>query len=733
MRRALIINGLIAALALGTLGVVWATRDAPTTGELTARKSKLLGSWDKAGVSRIRLSRGGQRVELVRDASVGVEGDFRIVKPWQERADIATVNALLGSLDLASSLRSAEGVDRKLAGLERPLLEISLEMSGKIYTLKLGGPAPTPSGARYLEASGGDDPARVVLVSSGVVSELDVPFDKLREPRLLSLEQRELASLTITHAAGRVELVQQRPSGGVIEETGRVFFVKRGGARELADREAVLRAITGLSRLVASQFVEPEQARAALAQDATAIHVNLELIAKAGPPITLTLGAACPSAPDQKLAMRETARGAARAGCVPADVVEALRLVESQVALETPFAARVDEVVSISISSQRPVKQQAHSITRLDLLRKDTAFQLRSPSEAAVSLEAGNERIQAIVRARVTRPSAAQPDAGFGRGGYVSISTVAHEDQLASERIMLGTPRPDGSRCLKRDLDDVVLCVDAEAAKAFLPDPTLLRGSTVTSFAAADAKQLSIESPGLRQTVVRRDDGSFTLEEPEGFSHDGALVTDLVQTLGSLHAERWVAPLAKPEHGLENPRLRARVTMVGPAVVHELMVGAPTNGGYFAQLFEAPGVFVLARSTVDALEAPLIDRSLSPLPPEKLAAIELTQASRSLKLVKAGDSFTSANLAPARVAQLVETLRSLRADFTVHLGAERANERLRPPSLAITFSATSGERYVLRVGARDTIDGARIAYARLDSVNATFALAAGTLAALQDF
>jgi hypothetical protein len=167
--------------------------------------------------------------------------------------------------------------------------------------------------------------------------------------------------------------------------------------------------------------------------------------------------------------------------------------------------------------------------------------------------------------------------------------------------------------------------------------------------------------------------------------------------------------------------------------VHVLLVGAATSGGYFARLYEDPGVFLLARSTVDALEAPLIDRSLSPVAPEQLSQIELKQGARAVKLVKNGDTFGSPDLPAARAAALAETLRSLRADFTVHLGPERASEQLRPASATITFTASSGERYTLRIGARDTIDGARIAFARIDSVNATFALAASTVAALQDF
>lgn len=730
MRRALIVNGVIVALALGTLGVVWATRDAPSTGELLARKHKLLGVWDKARVSRIRLSRGGQQLELVRDASAGVEGDFRIVKPWQERADIATVNALLGSLDLATSLRSAEGVDRERAGLNRPLLEISLEMSGTSHVLKLGAPAPSPAGARYLEATSGGGPPQVVVVSAGLVAELDVPFDKLREPRLLSLEQRDLASLTITHAAGKVEVVHSKPAA---DASGTTLLVQRGERRELADRDALLRILTALSRLVTPQFVEPEQARSLIAKDATSIRVKLERVAKAGPAITLGLGGACPSATEQKLVLVETPPSAPRAGCMPADIVEALRAVERDVVLETPFAARVDEVKSIHISSEPQAKDARPRPTRLDLARKDVGFVMSSPAQGEVSLEAGNERIQAIVRARTTRPSSPVAADEHWQDGWIRVDVLAQDGSVDSEEVRLGKLRPDGSRCLKRQLDDVVLCIDAETAQAFLPDATLLRGSTVTSFAAADVKQVSIEAPELRQSIVRNDDGSFTLQEPKGFAHDGALVTDVVQALGSLRAERWVAPSQSAEHGLDSPRLRARVTLTGPGIVHELLIGAATRGGYFARLYEDPGVFVLARSTVEALGAPLIDRALCPVAPEKLSQIELKRGARTVKLTKNGDTFGSPDLPATRAAALAETLRSLRADFTVHVGPERPSERLRPASTTITFRASTGEHYDLRIGARDTIEGASIAFARIDSVNATFALAASTAAALQDY
>jgi hypothetical protein len=53
--------------------------------------------------------------------------------------------------------------------------------------------------------------------------------------------------------------------------------------------------------------------------------------------------------------------------------------------------------------------------------------------------------------------------------------------------------------------------------------------------------------------------------------------------------------------------------------------------------------------------------------------------------------------------------------------------------MSVRFVDNRGQARKLTIGARDTWQGASIAYARLEGVNATFALAAATLTALQDF
>jgi len=203
MRRQVLVNGALLALALGTLGVVWATRQAPSTAELEARKDKLFPSYRRDDVTRLRLSDDKQQLELVRSGESGEPGDFRIVKPWAERADVATVSQLLGSLDLASALRPADGVSPEQAGTRTHALRIELEMAGKSLRVTLGAAAPAPAGARYAEVEAAGV-TKLFVVSQGVAGELSVPFEKFRETRLLEYGSRDFARLAFERGRRKI-------------------------------------------------------------------------------------------------------------------------------------------------------------------------------------------------------------------------------------------------------------------------------------------------------------------------------------------------------------------------------------------------------------------------------------------------------------------------------------------------------------------------------------------------
>jgi Domain of unknown function (DUF4340) len=704
MRRQLFVNGALVALALGTLGVVWATREAPTTAELTARKNKLLPDFKKELVSRIVLSRGGHELEL----EAATPGEFRIVKPWPERADVATVSQLLGSLDLASALRSAEDVSTGQAALGSGALSIRVEMGAKYAVLALGGPAPSPTGAHYAEVTS-DGVSKRYVVTAGVAAELGLPFDKFREPRLLEYGRSELAKISLVQGNDKLELTQAEHGA---------FFVELGGSRELASRDVVERLLTAFARLSTEQFVEADAARQALS--GSTLRATLTLTDKQAQPITLAFGT-CPSDPAQALVLKEQAGKGPRAGCIPADVGAALRVNAADARLSGPFAARVDEVEELRVSQ---------GSQKLDLARKDRGFLLRAPSNTEVPLDAGNARISAILSAKGQRPTAPKlAELGLlPSQGDVSIQ-IAGADEAAhrSERVLVGKKQPDGGVCVQRLADQIVLCFDAEVAHAFEPDATLLKGLNLFRFAPSELQSFTLEAKGLRQTVKRSPEGGYTLEEPKGFKHDGALVADAVQTLGTLQAVRWVPAGDPASVGLEPPRLRVSITLAEGAGSRDLFVGGPTAGGFFARASTDPGVFVLSRSNLDALATPLIERALLPVPEAELASIQVDSSGRSQLATRVDERWQG-----ALSADVVEAILALKAEQTAHLGAELPAEGLAKPATTVRFTAKTGQQFRLRVGASDTLSGSPIAYARLDGVDATFALSARAATMLRD-
>jgi hypothetical protein len=704
MRQQLLVNGALLALALGTLGVVWATREAPTTSELASRKDKLLPSFRKDAVSRLVVSHDGR--ELVLEATT--PGEFRIVAPWPERADVATVNQLLGAIDLASALRPAPGVSVETAGIGGQAPAIRVEMAGKSQTIRLGGPAPTPSGARYAEVEEGGARQRYV-VTQGVATELSVPFDKFRESRLLEYGRSELARITLGEGMAKVQLDLG---------THGISFTLPNGQRELCNHEVTDRLLTALSRLVTEQFVEVDEARKALSTGAQ--RLELTLTDKTAPPITLRLGPTCPKEPTQALLLLERPGKPGRAGCIPQEVAQGLHASVDELRWAGPFGVRTDEIEELRIT---------RGTQKLELARKDKAFVLRAPGNSEVPLDAGNARISAIVDAKGERPTSHDlAELGLSpAAGELSIQIAGAEASThRSEVVSVGKPRRDGSVCLKRG-DGVVLCFGTEAARAFEPDASLLKGLNIFSFAPSALASFTVEAAGLHETVRRSGDGGYQLEEPKGFKHDGSLVADAVQALGTLQAVRWAAAGAETSHGLAPPRLHVSVKLAGDAGQRILDIGAATSGGFFARASSDPGVFVVPRSVFEALSAPLIERALVPVPEAEVVRIQLESGGHTVTATRAADRWQG----PLK-SEAIEAILSLKAEQAVHLGPPRAHEGFVKPSLTLRFTAKNGQQYRLLVGARDTLDDSPIVYARLDGVDATFALSERTATMLRD-
>lgn len=688
MQKALLLNGALIALALGSLGVVWATRDAPTTGDVLARKNQLFPELSLAKISAVELSNGERTLELRREGS-----EFRIVAPWSERADVATMNKWLNAADMAMVERPADGVSDARAGFGPSAFRAQIDAGGELLKLTLGGPAPTPTGARYakVEAAGR---TRIGVVRGSVASELEIPFDQFRETRLLEYGRRELAKLTLESSAGTIEL-EQRERGA--------FFVRVGSRWELAHPRAVRVIVEHLARLTTERFIEPEAARAALG--ASPVRLKLEPRDAPDSPVSLTLGGSCPSDAQLAVLLREQPGRAARAGCVDTSVVRGLSLEADAARLRGPFAAEADEIEELRV---------VRGAQKLELSRKDNGFVLRAPTSSEVPLNVGNQRIQAILNAQGELATSDVVGAGSGE---VTIQ-IAGGDEAShrEERVLLGEPSANGGVCFKRLSDDVTRCVNEEHAGDLEPDARLLRNLSLLEFSPSELSSFSVETPELQQRVLRRPDGGYELEAPKGFSHDAARVTEAVQRLGSLQALRWVAARDEPAFGFEHASLRVQVRLASTDEPRELVVGAKQRGAYFARLSPDPAVFLLAGEVYSLLSEPLIDRSLSPIPEAELDRVELQ--------ARGGKPH-------APEAKLREALLALRASGVAHLGPARPSEGFRAPQLTLSFVAKSGKKANVKIGRCEPQESAPC-YARRDDVDATFTLHGEIAASLRN-
>jgi hypothetical protein len=195
-----------------------------------------------------------------------------------------------------------------------------------------------------------------------------------------------------------------------------------------------------------------------------------------------------------------------------------------------------------------------------------------------------------------------------------------------------------------------------------------------------------------------------------------------VQALGTLQGVRWVASSAEPRFGLETPELRVRFEIKNPPGVHELAVGATTSGGHFARLAPDSAVFVLSEQVFEVLSQPFIDRALCPE--------ESEQTSISVKSAKGEGVLSQVRMSfPQYPDGLKEALRSLKAEFAVHLGAAKPNEGLSHPALELVYSA--GRQVKVVIGNCDTLRDQSICYARRSDVNATFALSSRVVSVLR--
>jgi len=711
--------GLVALACASTIFLV-VTGDVTSTADSAGREQNLFPALRSEDVARLELEEKGQKLILERDRSVNGSAQFKLVEPVKENADPATVEKFLSALGSARALRPIDqGPTPAALGLDKPVLRVSLQAQKQSYQLTLGGKAPTPEGARYVQVTVDHEAPRWLVVAKATVDDLSTELDNFRLHSLVAVNEADVTQVAIKGPKGNIELDRS---------SGTNFLIAAAPQKILANRETLKALFFQLSRLTASKFLSESEAEGALGPSRFQVDIELKDTKSS---VRFDVGGSCPG-DDSSLVVVRRAPDVQRA-CAPRELEATLALAPSDFIDGRAFSLHADEVEELEISGGK---------SKFSLVRKGSGFLLHTNTETQVELEAGNQRISELLEAEGERvPFDASQLSGFGldpaQSSVTLRSSAARESDVVQQVVRIGKPDPNGSLLVYREQDRVVLRIPRELSRGFAIDSTLLYARKLTEFGFSSFISAEILNKQSK-TVLRRVDDGLRLDEPKGFDPDGALSSDLIQALGALTAERFVADRDDGSFGLQRSSLRVHFAFKnseGSEVQRALRFGDETSLGVFATLADDGPVFVLARSVRDTCQLSLLNRSLFPTSSDAFSSITLDGHGRTLQLTRQGERSLvakSGSFPQDRVPELLDALGDLRAEAALHAGPALPGEGFSTPSFSIRLVPRRGDAQTLTFGAGDSWRSMSVFYMRVSGIDATFVIAQSKVRALSD-
>jgi hypothetical protein len=668
--------------------------------------------------TRLVLSASGTETVLERaPALAGGSANFNLVSPVKELADAALVDKFLAGLASAKALRPVSSdLPHATFDPNGQSSRVLVSTPKQSYELTLGGAAKAPEGARYVAVKQGDQPPEQFVIAKSTAEDLSVDPDGFRLRSMVSVAASEVTRIAIQSPSLNLNLTR-----GV----GRTFLID-GASKLRADRGIIDSLFFQLNRSSANRFLTRSEAQASSSQPSARLTIVTKDPARA---VAFDFGGNCPGDPSQALLVRQIPD--LRAACVSRELESTLALKPEAFVDAHPFSLHVDEVEELSVTALG---------AKFRLLRKGTAFVLSAKTDSDVDLETGNQRIAAIVEARGERvPSAALGELGLEpREGSVTVRSASGSDSDSQQEVVrIGRKDRDGNVFMYREQDGATLRVPGDQARAFAFDHTLLYSRKLTEFGPSSFISAEIRHAQTRQLLRRGARAELELESPKGFEPDGALSADLIQALGALNAERFVADADDGSFGLQQSTLSVTFsfkTETNPNVVRTLRLGADTALGVYATLDENGPVFVLPRAVEDIFSTLLIDRAIVSAEPTALAAFSLEAEGHRLRFERHGETLKpipARSFPDNRVADLLEALSGLRPEAALHTGPPEPAEGLEKPMLILTLSPSKGATQTVSFGAGDSWHQTSVFYLRVSGVNATFVIAQGKVRALR--
>jgi hypothetical protein len=283
-----------------------------------------------------------------------------------------------------------------------------------------------------------------------------------------------------------------------------------------------------------------------------------------------------------------------------------------------------------------------------------------------------------------------------------------------------------GAWVAHRISDNARIALTDEVARHLKPSKSALKGRDVIQPALdpKDVTSLTLRC-GVAQDLTR-DGTQWKMTSPAGFVADQAAALDLVDQIAHLRADAWIADTDDGSFGFTTTSNCSATLAAKGGRSMTLRIGRDGDNGVYAIANDTP-VFLEPRPFKDALARILVDRSALALETSKAHAIVLSRGGAHVELKRAADRFATDAGLPVSVESITSALDVLRADDVVRLGPPAPEEGFAQPSLDVRAELDTddgGKRTVhLRFGHDALRRNQAIVYARVDGVDATFAVA----------
>jgi hypothetical protein len=677
----------IFAIVLGVF--MWIDRGTITEVEREKRPKNVLPAFRRDEVSRIEIDKGAEKLVLARDVERDADASWRVESPEQGLADPSSVEQLSSAFEFATFVRK---VDPKSAPtFDAPRASGSLVMGKITYRFALGNAAPTPEGASYFKLEGAD--GGVYVVSKELTEQLLKGAAAYRSRTIVPYLSLDLASLEVRGKA----TVR-------IERTGELTFkVASSGLR--ASREMLDKLWSAFAEMRAESFTDE------MVQDATfTITMTPKDGRKAG---EILVGGPCKDHPDD-LVVTRTAPTKLSA-CAPKGIVDGLSLTADDLADARLFFAHEDELEELALSDDAGAK--------IELARKGSGWHARAPFDrdlAGDEVDAANTLASAVIRAKGMSVSVFTP-------GDFTVRSRVHVkggEMKDDENVDVGQTA-SGAWVAHRIADNARIALGDDVARHLKPSKSALKGRDVIQPALdpKDVTALTLRC-GVTQDLVRDESLRWKMTSPTGFTADQAAALDLVDQIAHLRADAWIADTDDGAFGFSTSTCSATLAAKGGRSV-TLRIGREGENGVYAIANDTP-VFLEPRPFKDALARILVDRSGLGLETSRASSIVLSRNGARVELKRAADKFATDAGLPVSVESITSALDVLRADDVVRLGPPAPDEGFDRPSLDVRADLDSdgGKHTVhLRFGRDALRKNQAIVYARVDGVDATFAVA----------